>query len=62
MENDFVVEPRRSREVVRVRPDGTHWIAPDITADEMMRTYSDIVEFAAGSYRRAKECERTHKG
>lgn len=61
MEGEIVLEPRRSREVVRLRPDGTSWIAPDITADEMFRTFDQLVMCAAGLLKKVKDCEASHK-
>lgn len=49
-----------TREVVRIRPDGSYWIADDITDQEMRKVFGDLVVFAAILTRQVKGLPGNH--
>jgi hypothetical protein len=52
--------PSPHREVVRIFPDGTAWVAPDITPDEAKRTIEGLATTAGAWYRKSRECDQRH--
>lgn len=57
---DMTFTPR-GREVIRVRPDGTSWVAPDITDKEREEVLPILIEFAAQRNKKALDCENNHE-
>ncbi len=48
------------RELVRLRADGTTWIAPDIRNEELRKVFPEIVQMAANLSGRVLECTEKH--
>jgi len=48
------------REVVRIQPDGSAWVAPDITPQEAAATIEALATTAGAWYRKARECDQRH--
>lgn len=49
------------REVVRIHPDGTFKVVPDVTPEEAKKVLVDLTKFAAEQYKKARECDQNHK-
>ena len=60
--DEFKVCSSPHREVVRIKPDGTWSIEPDITIDKMHTVFHTIVETAANLLKLVNQCEQEHKG
>ena len=49
------------REVIRLNADGTSWVAPDITDDEIRKVLPDLVRVAATAHKTRLDCESQHQ-
>lgn len=58
---EFKVGGELSREVARIRPDGTWWITPDITMPEVRTAIPLILEAAAKLLQQVTECKQRHQ-
>ena len=55
------VEFKPGREVLRLKADGTHWIARDITDAERRKVFADLVRVAAELNKKAQDCKAQHQ-
>ena len=55
------VQFKPGREVLRLKADGGHWIAEDITDEEMRSCFPDLVKLAANLNKQALDCKAQHQ-
>lgn len=55
------VEFKPGREVLRLKADGTIWIAPDITEGEIRQVLPDLAQFAADLNTKNLDCKAKHQ-
>lgn len=57
----FIIGATNNREVVRLCPDGTWRIVPDITEKEIRTAFHPLVQTAAGLFKRVSELEKKYE-
>lgn len=58
--NEMIFNPQ-GREIARIYPDGTWWMAPDITLMEIQTAFHPLLETAATLLKKSAECRQRHE-